>query len=481
MSVTPTSAQFTRNAHQAFEDAQLQQALHFVREGFMTHRAQAAARLPEFDALRDSARDIKAHTLEYLDLYLEAYEKKVLESGGQVHWAQTAEEANEIIIGICKRHNAKSVTKGKSMVAEETGLNDALSAHGITPVETDLGEYIIQLRHEAPSHITAPAVHLTKDQIEADFRRAHTDLPASRDLSEPTALLAEARGILREKFLSADVGITGANFLVAETGTSVIVTNEGNGDLTQTLPPVHIVLASIEKLVPTLEDLSQLVRVLARSATGQDITVYTTLSTGPRRPNDPDGPQEYHVVLLDNGRTSMLGTEFSDMLRCIRCGACMNHCPVYHAIGGHAYGWVYPGPMGAVLTPSLIGIDKSAPLPNASTFCGACESVCPVHIPLPKLMRHWRERQVERGLAPVSQSLGLKLWGFFAKRPAIYRLATRLAMPLLARLGHANGRFDSLPFAQGWTDSRDFPAPQGETFQAQWHKRLRAKVGEAKP
>ncbi|HEY1735639.1 MAG TPA: LutB/LldF family L-lactate oxidation iron-sulfur protein [Methylovirgula sp.] len=477
MSVTPTSAQFARNAHEAFADTHLQEALHSVREGFMTGRAKAAARLPEFDALRDSAHDIKAHTLAHLDLYLEVYEKKVLESGGQVHWAQTPEEANDIIIGICKRHNARSVTKGKSMVGEETGLNDALLTQGIIPVETDLGEYIIQLRNERPSHITAPAVHLTKDQIEADFRRAHSDLPPARDLSEPRTLLAEARGILRQKFLAADVGITGANFLVAETGTSVIVTNEGNGDLTMSLPPVHIVLASIEKIVPTLEDLSQLVRVLARSATGQDITVYTTLSTGPRRANDPDGPQEYHVVLLDNGRSSMLGTDFADMLRCIRCGACMNHCPVYHAVGGHAYGWVYPGPMGAVLTPSLIGIDKSAPLPNASTFCGKCESVCPVHIPLPKLMRQWRERQVDRGLSPNSQSLGLRFWGFFAKRPALYRLATRIAMPLFARLARGEGRFDSLPFAHGWTDNRDFPAPQGETFQAQWQKKLREKSG----
>jgi L-lactate dehydrogenase complex protein LldF len=324
-----------------------------------------------------------------------------------------------------------------------------------------------------PSHIIATAVHLTQDQIEADFRRIHDGLPASRDLTEPTALLAEARTILREKFLGADVGITGANFLVAETGTSIIVTNEGNGDLTQTLPPVHIVIASIEKIVPTLEDVSQFLRVLARSATGQDISVYTTFSTGPRRAGDPDGPQEYHVVILDNGRSSMLGTEFSEMLRCIRCGACMNHCPVYQAVGGHAYGWVYPGPMGAVLTPSLIGIDKSAPLPNASTFCGACESVCPVRIPLPKLMRHWRERQSERGFTSISQRWGLGFWGFFAKHPSLYRLATRVAMQALAALGRSEGHFKHLPLASGWTGTRDFPAPQGDTFQAQWrtHKR----------
>ncbi len=479
MSTSPTAAQFTLNAHHAFEDAQLQKALHFVREGFVANRAAAAARLPEFEALRDSARDIKAHTLAYLDLYLEDYEKKLIEAGGKIHWARTAEEANKIILDICKSHGAKSVTKGKSMVAEEIGLNEALAAQGITPVETDLGEYIIQLRHEMPSHIIAPAVHLTQDQIEADFRRTHDELPASRDLSEPTALLAEARAILREKFLAADVGITGANFLVAETGTSIIVTNEGNGDLTQTLPPVHIVIASIEKIVPTLEDVSQLLRVLARSATGQDMSVYTTLSTGPRRAEDPDGPQEYHVVILDNGRSSMLGTDFAEMLRCIRCGACLNHCPVYQAVGGHAYGWVYPGPMGAVLTPSLIGIDKSAPLPNASTFCGACESVCPVRIPLPKLMRHWRERQSERGLTSLPQRLGLGFWGFFAKQPSLYRPATRIAMQALAWFGRTEGRFAHLPLAEGWTASRDFPAPQGDTFQAQWRRRLRATSGPA--
>ena len=244
------------------------------------------------------------------------------------------------------------------MIAEEIGLNEYLEENGIAPVETDLGEYIIQLRHEGPSHIIAPAVHLNKDQVEESFRSAHTLLPADRDLSEPTALLNEARGILRERFLAADVGITGANFLVAETGTSVIVTNEGNGDLTQILPRIHIVVASIEKIVPTLNDVSQIMRLLARSATGQDISVYTTFSTGPRRPEDPDGPDEYHVIILDNGRSEMLGSEFREALRCIRCGACMNHCPVYQAVGGHAYGWVYPGPIGAVLDPQLIGVEN---------------------------------------------------------------------------------------------------------------------------
>ena len=475
MSLHTTSPQFKANAHEALADTNLQSAMSHVRAGFTTARTVAGARLPEFESLRDSARDIKDHTLAHLDLYLEAYEAKVRDAGGTVHFARTADEANAIVLDICKRRGAKSVTKGKSMISEEMGVNAALAENGIRAVETDLGEYIIQLRDEVPSHIIAPAVHLTKAQVEADFRRVHTDLPVDRDLSAPATLLTEARAILREKFLAADVGITGANFLVAETGTSIIVTNEGNGDLTQTLPKVHIVLASIEKLVPTLEDVAQLLRVLARSATGQDMSVYTTLSTGPRRAGDPDGPEEYHVVILDNGRSALLGGAFEDMLRCIRCGACMNHCPVYQAVGGHAYGWVYPGPMGAVLTPSLIGIDKAGHLPNASTFCGRCESVCPVRIPLPKMMRHWREREFERHLTPAAQRVGLAAWAFLARRPRLYRALASVGMPVLALLGRRKGRFAALPLARGWTDGRDFPAPQGSTFQAQWKKRGAAR------
>ena len=473
MTAHPTSPRFRENAHEALGDAQLQRALGNVRQGFIDKRAAVAAKLPEFEALRDSARDIKNHALEHLDLYLERYERKVTEAGGQVHWARTAEEARAAILGICRSVGAKTVTKGKSMISEEIALNAGLEAAGITPVETDLGEYIIQLRGEMPSHIIAPAVHLNATQVESDFRRVHTHLDPARDLSQPVQLLTEARRVLRERFLAADVGITGANFLIAETGTSVIVTNEGNGDLTQTLPKVHIVIASIEKIVPTLEDAAQMLRVLARSATGQEMSVYTTHSTGPRRPDDVDGPEQYHVVILDNGRSAMLGTAFQEMLRCIRCGACMNHCPVYHAVGGHAYGWVYPGPMGAVLTPTLLGVDKAGHLPNASTFCGRCESVCPVRIPLPKLMRHWREREFERHLTPATVRSGLAFWGFFATRPRLYGLATRAAMATLGWLGRSKGRFGWLPLAGGWTQYRDFPAPEGDTFQAQWAKQRR--------
>ena len=372
----PTSHSFKENAHTALHDERLQRALGNMRAGFQDKRRAAIDKLPEFEALRDQGRDIKNHTLANLDYYLERFERRVTENGGHVHWARTPQEAREKILEICRSVEAKTVTKGKSMIAEEIALNDFLEESGIEPIETDLGEYIIQIRKEPPSHIIAPAVHLNQSDVEESFRKTHTDLPADRPLSEPRQLLDEARAKLRNRFIKADVGITGANFLIAETGSTVIVTNEGNGDLTQTLPKIHIVLASLEKTVPTLEDAATIMRLLARSATGQEMSVYTTFSTGPRRPEDLDGPEQFHVVLLDNGRSAMLGTEFQEMLRCIRCSACMNHCPVYSAVGGHAYGWVYPGPMGAVLTPTLVGVEEAGHLPNASTFCGRCESVC---------------------------------------------------------------------------------------------------------
>jgi L-lactate dehydrogenase complex protein LldF len=468
-----TSHRFKENARRALDDAQLQRALGHVKKNFVERRAAAAARLPEFEALRDRARDIKNHVLENLDIYLECFEAKVVANGGQVHWCTDAEAARQTILRICRSVNAKLVTRGKTMIGEEIALNDFLEANAITPVETDLGEYIIQLRHEPPSHLIAPAIHVNKEQVAETFRAAHTDLDPKRPLTEPPALLAEARAKLRSRFLAADVGITGANFLVAETGSSIIVTNEGNGDLTQTLPKIHIVLASIEKVVPTLEDAATILRVLARSATGQEMSVYTTISTGPRRPDDLDGPEQYHVVLLDNGRSRMLGSEFREALRCIRCGACLNHCPIYHAVGGHAYGWVYSGPIGAVLTPSLIGVEEAGHLPNASTFCGRCESVCPMRIPLPKMMRHWREREFERHLSPPPARWALRAWAFAAKRPALYRLGASIGAWLLKLRGGRSGRIASLPLAGGWTAHRDMPAPEGRTFQQLWAARGR--------
>jgi L-lactate dehydrogenase complex protein LldF len=475
--VALTSPAFKDNAARALADAGLQRALGTAKGAFLARRAAAVAALPEFEQLRDIGRDIKTHTLANLDAYLEIFAAAVERAGGTVHWCATAEDARATVLAICREAGARTVTKGKSMISEEIGLNAHLEAHGITPVETDLGEYILQVRGEAPSHIIAPAFHLNREDWEADFRRAHTDLPADRVFAERRDILAEARTRLRARFLAADVGITGANFLIAETGSSVIVTNEGNGDLTQTLPRVHIAIASIEKVVPTLEDATALLRLLARSATGQDFSVYTTFSTGARRAADLDGPQAYHVVLLDNGRSGMLGTEFQDMLRCIRCAACMNHCPVYGAVGGHAYGWVYPGPMGSVLTPSLMGVEQTGHLPNASTFCGRCESVCPVKIPLPGMMRHWREREFERHLTPQAVRTNLALWAWFARRPALYRLATGAAARALGLLGRSRGAFRALPFAGGWTAGRDLPVPEpGGTFMAR-----HARGGTARP
>jgi L-lactate dehydrogenase complex protein LldF len=338
-----TSPEFKANAARAMADAGLQKALARTRPTFPARRAAAVANLPEFEELREIGKQIKNHTLANLDFYLETFAANVERAGGTVHWCATADDARDAVLKICERVGARTVTKGKSMISEELGLNQHLEQHGIAPFETDLGEYILQLRGEPPSHIIAPAFHLNREDWEASFRKSHTDLPHDRVFHERRDILAEARTRLRAKFLAADVGITGANFLIAETGSSVIVTNEGNGDLTQTLPRVHIALASIEKVVPTLEDTISLLRLLARSATGQDFSVYTTFSTGARRAEDVDGPAEYHVVLLDNGRSAMVGTEFQDMLRCIRCAACMNHCPVYGTVGGHSYGWVYPG------------------------------------------------------------------------------------------------------------------------------------------
>ncbi len=468
----PTTHSFPENARRALDDETLQSMLRKSKTGFQEKRARAAERLPEFEDLRDRGRDLKNHILENLDVYLEMFEAKVTGQGGQVHWCRTAGEAREAILAICRKADAKTITKGKSMIAEEIAINPYLEEHGLIPIETDLGEYIIQLRKEPPSHIIAPAFHVSKEQVADAFRAAHTELPADRVLEEPQALITEARLMLRRKFQEADVGVTGANFLVAETGSTIIVTNEGNGDLTQTLPKVHVVISSIDKVVPTLEDVSTLLRLLARSATGQEFSAYTTLSTGPRRSGDLDGPEEFHVVLLDNGRSALLGTEFQDVLRCIRCGACMNHCPVYGAVGGHAYGWVYPGPIGAVLDPALIGIEEAGHLPNASTFCGRCEAVCPMRIPLPKMMRHWREKEFSAALQPVAMRRGLGLWAWFAKRPKLYHAATRMLAGMLRRF---SGALPLFPMLRGWTEHRDLPPPEGRTFQDLWAEKRRTE------
>jgi L-lactate dehydrogenase complex protein LldF len=466
-----SSSTFAQRTRIAIHDQRLQGALTNASHGLAAKRAAQKAALPEFEALRERAREVKEHVLAHLDGYLERYEAEVTRHGGHVHWASSAEEARDIILEICRKADAKTITKGKSMVSEEIALNAALEAKGYEVIETDLGEYIIQLAKEPPSHIIMPAVHKTREQVGELFAEHHRPLGYAKHLTDIGEMVNEARQVLRGHYFRADVGITGGNFLIAETGSSVIVTNEGNGDLTQTLARVHIVTAGIERVVPTLDDAQTFLRLLARSATGQEITSYTTFSTGPRRADDVDGPQEYHVVLVDNGRSKMLAGPFREMLRCIRCGACLNHCPVYSTIGGHAYGWVYPGPMGSVLTPIINGMAAGYDLPNACTLNGRCQTVCPVKIPLPGLLRELRRQQFESGLTPGTIRFALKAWAALARRPRLYHLKMRFAIGLLSRLGRGRGVLSRVPLAGGWTDTRDLPAPQGGTFQQAWRAR----------
>jgi len=465
------SAKFKSVSKAALNDEQLQLALSKVKTGFIGKRLKAISLVPEWEQIRREAKLTKDHVLQNLDHYLLSYEASVQRNGGEVHWAEDASEASDIIVDICKQVGAKTVTKGKSMVSEEASLNDALIANGIEAIETDLGEYIIQLAKEPPSHIIAPAVHKTKEQVSDLFHEHHQQYGLTDKLVDRTELVAEARQVLRDKFVAADVGITGANCLIAETGQHVLVTNEGNGDLTSILPRVQIVIVGIEKVLPTLEDASSMLRLLARSATGQHFSNYTSFMSGPKREGDIDGPDHFHVVLVDSKRTDMMEGELREMLRCIRCGACMNHCPVYGAVGGHAYGWVYPGPMGSVITPVMKGIEDTAELPHACTLNGRCAEVCPMSIPLPKLLRKHRQSTFEKHLQTKQARWGLGVWSYLARRPKLYQLATRLVIGGLALGGAKRGHFKRLPLAGGWTAARDMPAPQAKaTFMQQYKK-----------
>jgi L-lactate dehydrogenase complex protein LldF len=462
---------FQEAAREALQDPQLRPALARLKTHFAHGRSLAAARFGDFETLRERGRAIRDSALGNLDTLLETFERNVTARGGHVHWARDAAEARSIILDILRERGARAVLKGKSMVSEEIALNPHLEANGITPVETDLGEYIVQLRQEPPSHIIAPAFHLSKEQVADTFRTSHTELDPARSLVERSALVAEARRVLRAQFESADAGITGANFLSAAEGAAVLVTNEGNGDLSRLLPRTHIVLTGIEKIVGDLTDVAVLLRLLTRSATGQDISSYVTIMTGPRKVDETDGPENFHVVLLDNGRSRLLGTPAHDVLRCIRCGACLNHCPIYGAVGGHAYGTTYPGPIGAALNPQLLGVANAHHHPNASTFCGRCAEVCPVKIPLPTIMRYWRSQEYARGMAPKTTVLGLSLWALAAKRPWLYRKATRVAARLLRWRAGGTDRVPSLPLFHGWFAVRDLPAPEGHTFHDLWRAR----------
>jgi L-lactate dehydrogenase complex protein LldF len=469
--VKPTTERFKDNAARALANPQLQTSLgHLVALRRVSRRS--IDELPEFDRLRDLGRRLRDDALDRLADLLVEFEASAVRRGTRVHWARDAAEANRIVLEICRAAGARRIVKGKSMVGEEIGVNEALAEAGYGVVESDIGEYILQLAGEPPSHLVAPALHKTVRDVAELFARNH--VPARDPTSAtPEELVVDASQVLRQSYQAADVGITGANFLVAQTGSVVLVTNEGNGDLSATLPRCHVVLASIEKVVATLDDVAVLLRLLGRAATGQEMTAYTTVLSGPRRPGDLDGPEQVHVVLIDGGRAEVLGGEFHEALRCIRCAACMNHCPVYGSIGGQAYGWVYPGPIGAVLGPALLGHARAAHLPNASTLCGACEEVCPVRIPLPSLLRAWRRREVEAHPTSSRARCALALWQFFATRPRLYGLLTAGLARLMGLVGRRRGRLRRWPLLSAWTTGRDLPAPSGRTFQSMWRSRGR--------
>ena len=428
---------------------------------FVDGRARAVAEVENWEAIRTHAAALRDRALADLSAYLVEFERNATRRGAVVHWAESAQEACAILVGIAKKNGVRKITKSKSMVSEEVNLNERLEEAGIEVIETDLGEYILQLAHEPPSHIVAPAVHKSKEQVADLFVAAHhkprlTDIPA---------MTKEAREALRGHFLGADMGISGANFVIAETGTTLTVTNEGNADLVTTIPRIHAVITGIEKVIPTMEDFATLIRLLPRSAVGQSIANYLTLTTGVKMPGETDGPEEMHIVLVDAGRTKFVGTDMQEMLRCIRCGACMNHCPVYQNIGGHAYGWVYPGPMGSVLTPTYVGIENAGDLPNAATFCGECAVVCPVKIPLPDLMRKLREKQFDGRLRPFGERAAIALWSFAVTRPALYAMLTKVAARVASWMGGREKLIHRLPGLDGWTNGRDMPAPEGKTFR----------------
>ena len=412
----------------------------------LSGRTSAWADLPDVEALRDRAHAIRMRAIDDLDRYLDAFTVALEARGGTVHRAATAEEACDYVVEVCGRRGAKLAAKSKSMLSEEIRLNEALAAAGVRAVECDLGEYILQLAREHPVHIILPAIEKTVD----DVAELLSQVDGTRIEPELAALASAARRQLRDVFLSADVGITGANFAVAETGSICLVTNEGNGGLVTSLPPVHVALLGMERIVPTLDDLAVLLQLLPRSATGQKLTSYTRLITGPRRPGESDGPEELHVVIVDNGRSNLRRGRYREMLACIRCGACLNVCPVYRKAGGGAYGPVYSGPMGAVLVPLLVGLEQAPSLPHASSLCGACTESCPVKIPLHELLLDLRRDLVDERVAPAWERYAFALWSLAWSRPELYRVTTalaRLAQPLLERA----------PAARAWTAGRALP------------------------
>jgi L-lactate dehydrogenase complex protein LldF len=449
-----------RRTAAATRDVRLRGNLAHVSDAFVSRKQAAYTQFADADGLRATARAVKARVLARLPEVLDRFATNAVAAGVQVHWAATADDANSVVAQIARSRSAHRVVKSKSMATEETELNAALEAQGCEVTETDLGEWIIQVANETPSHIITPAIHRDRTQIRDVLQRV-----AGGDLSDvPEELAAFARERLRERFLVADMGISGVNFGVAETGSIVLVTNEGNGRLVTGVPRIHVALMGMERVVETWAELDVMLALLPRAATGQPITTYVSVITGPRRAGEADGPKELHIVVLDNGRSSLLGTEFAEMLACIRCGACLNVCPVYRQVGGHAYGWVYPGPMGAVLTPLLLRNDNAAELSQASSLCGACWEACPVGIPLQDMLLALRRRSAEMH-TPTPQRMAWSAWSRTWSRPAGYRASLRSAslgyrmMGQPRRLPHGVDR---------WSATRALPRPARRSFRDLW-------------
>jgi len=461
---------FNERGGRAARDRALHDSVELFAGKVLPARNAAFAALPEAPQLRERAYRIKQETMANLDRYLEQMAEAVEGRGGHVHFARDGEDAVRYVGDLAREKGAKVVAKSKSMATEEIELNRRLEESyadlDLEIVETDLGEWIAQLAGDTPSHIIGPILHMNTERIAKILSET-----AGEELPQDAQTLSRfARGRLREKFLTADIGITGANFGVAETGTIVTVTNEGNGRLVTSVPPVHVVVMGIEKILPRFEDLSVFLRLLSRSGTGQKITVYTNFVTGPRGPGELDGAEEMHLVLLDNGRSGLLGTEFEEALYCIRCGACLNVCPVYRQTGGHAYGSTYSGPIGAVITPLLKGDENAKDLPHASSLCGACSETCPVGIPLHDLLLKLRNRQVEKGMASKPQRAAFKVFENTMKSPALYNISTRaarLAQKPLLREGGGSVRPVPGPLS-GWTDRRDLPPLAKKSFRELW-------------
>ncbi|MER3445674.1 MAG: iron-sulfur cluster-binding protein [Candidatus Dadabacteria bacterium] len=462
---------FEIDSASALKNQNLQKALRNATDRFRAIRERATGEIKDWEDLRRRAREIKKNTIEHIDQYLEILEESIKKAGGTIHWARDGNEACSIILDIARKNKVKSVVKSKSMATEEIELNQALEGAGIRVVETDLGEYIVQIAKERPSHILAPAIHKTKE----DIARLFTERLNTQPNLEPEQITKVAREKLRGEFLSADMGISGVNFAVAETGTIVIIENEGNARLSTTIPRIHIALMGIEKVTPKFEDISTFLNVLFRSASGQKISAYVSFITGPKRKSDADGPEEFHLVIMDNGRSEILAHEETrETLYCIRCGACLNICPVYRKVGGHSYGWIYSGPIGAILTPQLLGIDKAPDLPFASSLCGACKDVCPVKIDIPRVLLELRKRVKDskegRKNTGFGERIAVRLWRFSMEHKIIYSLVSSLSY-IVQKPWLKNGRLRSLPLPfSRWTNHRDFPAVSKTPFRRMWRE-----------